>query len=100
MKFNQKLNTHIILKRLAKALIGLRVCAGWSEPFAGGTYHVVGNLMSQLKCYGNRTTQNSTKESLVRHLVLCDRRHEKISKHLELPDANIMTSFNTHVSGL
>ena len=31
MMFSQKLNTHIMFKRLAKALIRLRVCAGWSE---------------------------------------------------------------------
>ena len=32
MVFSQSLNNHIILKRLAKVLIRLRVCAGWSEP--------------------------------------------------------------------
>ena len=32
IKFDQSLNTHIIIKRQAKALISLRVCAGWSEP--------------------------------------------------------------------
>ena len=26
------LNSHIIVKRLAKAQIRLRICAGWSEP--------------------------------------------------------------------
>ena len=31
MVFSQKLNSHRIFKRLAKALIRLRVCAGWSE---------------------------------------------------------------------
>ena len=31
MMFSQKLNTHIIFKQQAKALIRLRVCAGWSE---------------------------------------------------------------------
>ena len=30
-KWSQKLNNHRVLKRLAKALIRLRVCAGWSE---------------------------------------------------------------------
>ena len=32
MMFCQQLNTHRICQRLAKALIRLRVCAGWSEP--------------------------------------------------------------------
>ena len=32
MMFGQKLNNQRIFKRLAKALIRLRVCAGWSEP--------------------------------------------------------------------
>ena len=31
MMFSQLLNNHRILKRLAKALIRLRACAGWSE---------------------------------------------------------------------
>ena len=31
LKVSQKLNTHRIFKRLAKALIRLRICAGWSE---------------------------------------------------------------------
>ena len=60
MMFGQELNNHRILKRLAKALIRLRVCAGWSEPLlvahttlleiscTGRTYHIVGNLMHWL----------------------------------------------------
>ena len=32
MMISQLLNIHRIFKRLAKALIRLRVCAGWSEP--------------------------------------------------------------------
>ena len=32
MMFSQWLNSHRICKRLAKALIRLPVCAGWSEP--------------------------------------------------------------------
>ena len=32
MMFGQQPSSHRILKRLAKALIRLRVCAGWSEP--------------------------------------------------------------------
>ena len=31
MTLGQQLNNHRILKRQAKALIRLRVCAGWSE---------------------------------------------------------------------
>ena len=45
MLFGQLLNTHIIFKRLAKALIRLRRLT-WG--FAGRTYHIVGNLMSRL----------------------------------------------------
>ena len=49
MLFSQSLNTHRIFKRLAKALIRLRVCAGWSEPLlVARTHHIVGNLMSRL----------------------------------------------------
>ena len=32
MMFGQELNSQTIFKRLAKALISLRVCAGWPEP--------------------------------------------------------------------
>ena len=32
MMFGQYLNSHRMSKRLAKALIRLGVCAGWSEP--------------------------------------------------------------------
>ena len=46
MEFSLK--SHRIPKRLVKALIRLRVCAGWSEGFAGRTYHIVAILMSRL----------------------------------------------------
>ena len=32
MLFDEQLKSHRTIKRLAKALIRLRVCAGWSEP--------------------------------------------------------------------
>ena len=60
MMFGQLLSTHKINKRLAKALISLRVCAGWSEPFAGRKYHISGNLMSRLNVMG--TQKNRLKE--------------------------------------
>ena len=47
MVFDQSLNSHKMFTRLAKALIRLRICTGWSET-AGRKYHIVGNLMSQL----------------------------------------------------
>ena len=38
-----------LLKQLAKALIRLRICAGWSEPLLVAHHeHIVGNLMSWL----------------------------------------------------
>ena len=33
MMFSPYVNTHRMFKRLAMALIRLRVCAGWFEPF-------------------------------------------------------------------
>ena len=45
---SESVNSHEIFKRQAKALIRLCVCVGSSEPFAGRTYHIVGNLMSRL----------------------------------------------------
>ena len=43
------LGSHGAIKRLAKALIRLRVCAGWSEPLLVAHNLIVGNLMSRLK---------------------------------------------------
>ena len=51
MMFSQYHNTHRKFKRLAKALIRLRVCV-----FAGRTYHIDGNLMSRLISKARRCT--------------------------------------------
>ena len=48
MVFSQKLNTHIIFKRLAKALIRLRVSAGWSEPLL-----VAHTTLLKISCRGS-----------------------------------------------
>ena len=48
--------SHSIFMRLAKALINLRVCAGWSEPLLDA-HTTVGNLMSRLK-YNSRNICN------------------------------------------
>ena len=48
MKFSQQLNTHNIVKRLAKALISLRVCAGWSEPLL-----VAHTTLLEISCCGS-----------------------------------------------
>ena len=45
MMFGQKLRSHRIIKRLAKALTRLHVCSGCSQPF-GRKYHIVGNLIT------------------------------------------------------
>ena len=44
MMFDQLLNIHSIFKRLAKALIRLRVCACYG---ASCTIHIIGNIMSR-----------------------------------------------------
>ena len=46
MMFSQYLNIHRIYKRLAKTLIRLRICAGWSEALLvpHTTYHIYGNI--------------------------------------------------------
>ena len=41
-------NTHRIFKRLAKALIRLRVCAGWSEPLL-----VAHTTLLEISCRGS-----------------------------------------------
>ena len=48
MVFSQKPNTHRILKLLAKALIRLRVCAGWSEALL-----VAHTKMLEISCNGS-----------------------------------------------
>ena len=48
MMFGQKLNTHRIFKRPAKALIRLRVCAGWSEPLL-----VAHTSLLEISCHGS-----------------------------------------------
>ena len=48
MVFNQYLNNHRILKRQAKALISLRVCAGWSEPLL-----VTHTKLLEISCTGS-----------------------------------------------
>ena len=44
----QKLNRHRIFKGLAKALISLRVCAGWSEPLL-----VAHTTLLEISCHGS-----------------------------------------------
>ena len=48
MMFSQQLNTHRIFKRQAKALIRLRVCAGWSE-----TLLVAHTTLLEIPCHGS-----------------------------------------------
>ena len=64
MMFSQMLNTHRIFKRVAKALIRLRVCAGWSEPLL-----VAHTILLEISCRGSNTNvkhkqqKGSTKEA-------------------------------------
>ena len=56
MLFGQLLNCHIIFKRVAKALIRLRVCAGWSEPLL-----VAHTTLLEISCHGsNEGTSRTT----------------------------------------
>ena len=48
MMFGQWPKSHKIFKRLAKALIRLRVCAGWSEPLL-----VVHSILLEISCCGS-----------------------------------------------
>ena len=51
MAFGQQLNIHRIIMRLAKALIRLRVCAGWSEPLP-----VAHTTLLEISCHGSIIT--------------------------------------------
>ena len=46
--FSPSHNSHRIFKRLAKALISLRVCAGWSEPLL-----VAHTTLLEISCHGS-----------------------------------------------
>ena len=46
--FGQWLNSHRIFKQLAKALISLRICAGWSEPLL-----VAHTTLLEISCRGS-----------------------------------------------
>ena len=48
MAFSQLFNNHRILKRLAKALIRLRICAGWSEALL-----VAHTTLLEISCTGS-----------------------------------------------
>ena len=48
MMFGQYLNSHRIFKRLAKALIRLRVCAGWPGPLL-----VAQTILLEISCRGS-----------------------------------------------
>ena len=49
MMFSQWLNSHRIFERQAKALISLRVCAGWSEPLM-----VAHTTLLEISCHHDR----------------------------------------------
>ena len=48
MMFSQNFNSHRIFKRITKALIRLRVCAGWSEPLL-----VAHTTLLEISCLGS-----------------------------------------------
>ena len=62
MVFSQWLYNHRILKRLAKALIRLRVCAGWSEALL-----VPHTLLLEISCTGSYVHFRS--KYLMNHLI-------------------------------
>ena len=62
MVFSQKLNNHRIFKRLAKALIRLRICAGWSELLL-----VAHTTLLEISCRGSNVSHLMTFET--RHVI-------------------------------
>ena len=63
MMLSQKLNSHKIFKQLAKALISLRVCAGWSEPLL-----VVHTTLLEISCHCSFHKHKSC--GVISHLIL------------------------------
>ena len=65
MIFGQQLNSHRIFKQLAKALISLRVCAGWSEPLL-----VIHTTLFEILCHSSygKTFIFTTKVAMVSSL--------------------------------
>ena len=50
MMFSQQFTIHRIMRRQAKALIRLRVCAGWSEPLL-----IAHATLMEISCRGSYT---------------------------------------------
>ena len=71
MVLSQTLNNHRILKRLAKALISLRLCAGWSEPLL-----VAYTILLEISCTGSfvfdiflAKTKDASLKSMTKSLI-------------------------------
>ena len=76
---SQYLNTHRIFKRLAMALIRLRVCAGWSEPLL-----VAHTTLLEISCRGSYQLKDILFPRFIRHLITLK------------PIAKVIVSFSGH----
>ena len=59
MMFDQCPKNHRIFKRLAKALIRLRLCTGWSEPLL-----VAHTTLLEMSCLGSNDLFSGKRENL------------------------------------
>ena len=59
MTFGQLFNSQGIFKRPAKALISLRVCAGWSDPLL-----VAQAKLLEISYHGSKSTINKVTEQM------------------------------------
>ena len=73
MVFSQWFNDHRILKQLAKALIRLRICAGWSEALL-----VAHTTLLEISCTGSYTHANKKKATPIHGLFENKYRYEHI----------------------
>ena len=67
MMFGQQPSSHRILKRLAKALVRLRVCAGWSEPLL-----IAHTTLLEISCHGSHIFlegANNVNTEIIIHII-------------------------------
>ena len=91
MMFGQYLKSHRILKRIAKTLIRLRVCAGWSEALL-----VAHTILLEIQCRGSYVKKSSKIYSLVKEkckTLIQNRKNEAIDQNNNTCSFEILSSF-------
>ena len=102
MVFSQWLNSQRIFKRLAKALISLRVCAGWSEPLPVAQTTLLeiscsGSNVRYLKCKHRARGSQQSHHSHNCSVLFCFTCKQGISIHLAGEELAFCFTLHVHV---